>query len=61
MGGNYEKSVYNQLMDVMARLDAVEAKNNRELSRLNGEIKDLKKENRELKEKTSALKMTMPV
>ena len=56
MGGNYEKSVYNQLMDVMARLDAVEAKNNREISRLNGEIKDLKKENRELKEKNQRLK-----
>lgn len=24
MTGNYEKSIYNQLMDVMARLDAVE-------------------------------------
>ena len=24
MGGNYEKSIYNQLMDVMARLDSVE-------------------------------------
>ena len=23
MGGNYEKSIYNQLMDVMARLDVV--------------------------------------
>lgn len=24
MGSNYEKSMYNQLMEVMARLDAVE-------------------------------------
>lgn len=24
MAGNYEKSIYNQLMEVMARLDAVE-------------------------------------
>ena len=24
MGGNYEKGLYNQLMEVMARLDAVE-------------------------------------
>lgn len=56
MGGNYEKSIYNQLMDVIARLDAVEAKNNREISRLNGEIKDLKKENRELKEENQRLK-----
>ena len=56
MGENKKKSIYNQLMDVMARLDAVEAKNNRELSRLNGEIKDLKKENRELKEENQRLK-----
>ena len=27
MGGNYEKSVYKQLMEVMARLDTVEADN----------------------------------
>ena len=26
MGGNYEKSIYNQLMDVMARLESVEKK-----------------------------------
>ena len=24
MAGNYEKSIYNQLMEVLARLDAVE-------------------------------------
>lgn len=24
MAGNYEKSIYNQLMEVMARLDSVE-------------------------------------
>lgn len=24
MGGNYEKSIYNQLMEVMARLDTIE-------------------------------------
>ena len=24
MGGNYEKGMYNQLMEVMARLDAME-------------------------------------
>jgi hypothetical protein len=26
MGGNYEKGLYNQLMDVMARLEAVNQK-----------------------------------
>ena len=24
MGGNYEKSIYNQLMEVLGRLDALE-------------------------------------
>ena len=55
MGGNYEKSIYNQLMDVMARLDSVEKENRREVSRLNGEIADLKKENQELKEENKRL------
>ena len=55
MAGNYEKSIYNQLMDVMARLDSVEKKNNREISRLNGEIYDLKKENSELKKENKRL------
>lgn len=41
MGGNYEKSVYNQLMEVMARLDAVE--------------KDLKEEKIEHKEDVERL------
>ena len=48
MGGNYEKSVYNQLMDVMARLDVMEAehKNDRkEIADLNAEVKSLRKEN----------------
>lgn len=56
MGGNYEKSIYNQLMDVMARLDSVETENRQEISRLNGEITDLKKENRALKEENRRLK-----
>ena len=56
MAGNYEKSIYNQLMDVMARLDSVESKNNQELFRLNGEISDLKKENRALREENQRLR-----
>lgn len=56
MGGNYEKSIYNQLMDVMARLDSVETENRQEISRLNGEITDLKKENRALKDDNARLK-----
>lgn len=56
MAGNYEKSIYNQLMDVMARLDSVESKNSQELFRLNGEISDLKKENRALREENQRLR-----
>ena len=56
MAGNYEKSIYNQLMDVMARLDSVEAKSKQEIFRLNEEISDLKKENRELREENQRLR-----
>lgn len=55
MAGNYEKSIYNQLMDVMARLDSVEKKTGQKISELNGEISDLKKENQELKEENKRL------
>ena len=56
MVGNYEKSIYNQLMDVMARLDSVEEKNKQEMFRLKGEISDLKKENRELRDENQRLR-----
>ena len=56
MAGNYEKSIYNQLMDVMARLDSVEAESKQEMFRLNGEISDLKKENRELRKENQRLR-----
>ena len=56
MAGNYEKSIYNQLMEVMERLDSVESRNKCEISRLHGEIADLKKENRERKEENQRLK-----
>lgn len=56
MAGNYEKSIYNQLMDVMARLDSVEAKNKREVSQLHEEIADLKEENMELKKENKLLR-----
>lgn len=56
MAGNYEKSIYNHLMDVMARLDTVEKENRQEVSRLNGEISSLKKENHELREENRLLR-----
>lgn len=56
MAGNYEKSIYNQLVEVMARLDSVEAKNKREVSQLHGEIAELKEENRVLKKENQLLR-----
>ena len=56
MAGNYEKSIYNHLMDVMARLDTVEKENRQEVSRLNGEISSLKKENHDLREENRLLR-----
>ena len=40
MAGNYEKGMYNQLMEVMARLDHVERESRHEISKLNIEISD---------------------
>ena len=56
MAGNYEKSMYNQLMEVMARLDHVERESRHEISKLNIEISDLKKENHELRKENQLLK-----
>ena len=55
MAGNYEKSMYNQLMEVMARLDTVEKESRHEISRLNDEISVLKKENLHLREENQLL------
>ena len=56
MGGNYEKSIYNQLMEVMGRLDAVEkdlchekAEHKSDVERLNARISDLTAENQLLR------------
>ncbi len=43
MGENYKKSIYNQLMDIMERMDSVKKDNKRKISRLNGEIADPRK------------------
>ena len=65
MGGNYSRSVYNQLMEVMERLDSVEAdhkKDRKEITSLTREVNGLRRENTclreevsELREKTAAL------
>ena len=51
MGGNYEKGMYNQLMEVMARLDAMEnslrtekKEHREEVDRLNKKIDSLTKD-----------------
>lgn len=59
MGGNYEKGMYHQLMDVMARLDAMESehrKDRRDIKTLTGETQSLQKENTRLRETVSSLK-----
>lgn len=49
MAGDYEKGIYNQLMDVMARLDSFEQKYNNDVGHLNAEIDTLTKENTKLR------------
>lgn len=63
MGGNYEKGMYNQLMEVMARLDAVEKnlhdeKNGHrdDVERLNAKIDDLTHKNELLRNDNARLK-----
>ncbi|MGF0031535.1 hypothetical protein ACQRBN_00965 [Bariatricus sp. SGI.154] len=63
MAGNYEKSIYNQLMDVMARLDAVEQdlhtekiEHKEDVDRLNAKIDGLTQENQLLKDDNARLK-----
>ena len=51
MAANYEKGMYNQLMDVMSRLDSFEKKYDIDVSHLNNEIDILSKENTVLRRK----------
>lgn len=45
MAGNYEKGMYNQLMEVMARLDSVEKDYKNDVTVLNDKIDKLTQEN----------------
>ncbi len=63
MGGNYEKSINNQLMEVMGRLDAVEKdlhiekqEHKQDVARLNARINELSSENQLLRDDNARLK-----
>ena len=59
MGGNYQKSIYDQLMDVMARVDSLEeqhSKDKKEISSITCEIKSLRKSNAALIDEVISLK-----
>ena len=63
MGGNYEKGIYNQLMEVMARLDTIEnepctekQEHRDDVGRLNKKIEDLTCENQLLRDDNARLK-----
>lgn len=59
MGGNYQKDLYKQLMEVMSKVDSLESeqkRNHKEIKSLSGEVKSLRKENGSLHEEVSRLK-----
>lgn len=56
MGGNYEKDIYNQLMEVMERLECVDKKYEEKITVLNNRISTLEKDNEHLKKENKLLK-----
>ena len=42
---NYEKGMFDQLQEIMGRLESVEKEHTQDIRHLNDEISDLKKEN----------------
>ena len=56
MGGNYERGLYNQFMEVVERLDTVKKGSKKKIRKLNDEISTLKKENQQLKEENRLLR-----
>lgn len=59
MGGNYGKNVFNQLMEVMEKLEAMEQQHkqdHREIKGLMDEVTSLRNENASLREQVSDLK-----
>lgn len=53
---NYENGMYQQLMEIMGRLDTVEQEHKQEVGELKAEIADLKEENRLLHQENQLLK-----
>ena len=53
---NYENGMYQQLQEIMGRLDSVEKEHKQEIGRLNEEISCLKKENKILREENQLLR-----
>ena len=59
MGGNYQKDLYKQLMEVMSKVDSLESEqkqNHKKIKSLTKEITGLRKENAALREEVSTLK-----
>lgn len=59
MGGNYQKDLYKQLMEVMAKVDNLKSEQKRDkkqIKTLAGEVTSLRKENTSLREEVSSLK-----
>lgn len=56
MAGNYEKSMYNQLMKVMSRLDSVEKEHKHKTTQLREEISVIKTENKHLRKENKLLR-----
>ena len=59
MGGHYEKGLFDQLMDVQARLEAMETarkKDGKEIRTLTAEVASLRRENKRLRDELAAVK-----
>lgn len=60
MGGNYQKDIYKQLMEVISKVDSLESEqkqNHQEIKDLTSEVNSLRKENASLHEEVSSLKL----
>lgn len=56
MASNYEKGMYDQLMETMARLDSLEKESKKEITGLKDEIVELKTENKKLRKENQVLR-----